>query len=123
MYLGFVEPLTCTVRQVRSLTLTLERKHNSKGEHNIMDGMSLIGWIVIGGIAGAIASMVMHSRLGLVGDIIVGIVGAFVGGFLFNLIGAQGTTGFNVWSIFVAFVGAVILLGLIRMFYRNTSAA
>ena len=77
--------------------------------------VGLLVWIVIGAIAGWLASMVMHSRLGLVADIIVGIVGALIGGFVFNLLGIAGTTGFNLWSIFVAFIGSVILLALIRL--------
>jgi len=81
-----------------------------------MDSLvGLLVWIVIGAIAGWLASMVMHSRLGLVTDIIVGIVGALIGGFVFNLLGIAGTTGFNLWSIFVAFIGSVILLALIRL--------
>ena len=48
-------------------------------------------------------------------DILVGIVGAFIGGFLFNQFGAAGVTGFNIWSVFVAFTGAVVLLAVIRL--------
>jgi uncharacterized membrane protein YeaQ/YmgE (transglycosylase-associated protein family) len=81
-----------------------------------MDGLvGLLVWIVIGAIAGWLASMVMHSRLGLIGDIVVGIIGALIGGFVFNLLGIAGTTGFNLWSIFVAFIGSVILLALVRL--------
>ncbi len=81
-----------------------------------MDAMGWLAWLVVGAIAGWLASVVTHSSLGLLGDIIVGIIGAFIGGFLFNLIGAPGATGFNVWSVLVAFIGAVVLLGLIRLF-------
>ena len=88
-----------------------------------MDGTSLIAWIVIGAIAGWLASMVMHSNLGLIGDIVVGIIGGFIGGFLFNLVGANGVSGFSIWSVVVAFVGAVVLLALIRLFSgRRVSA-
>ena len=80
-----------------------------------MDQMGFFAWLIVGAIAGWLASMVVRSRLGLIGDIIVGIVGAFIGGFLFNLVGASGTTGFNIWSVFVSFVGAVVLLGAIRV--------
>ncbi len=65
--------------------------------------------------------MVVHSRRGLLGDIIAGIVGALIGGFLFNAIGVSGVTGFNIWSVLVAFVGAVVLLGAIRLFSGNRS--
>lgn len=73
--------------------------------------MSIIAWIILGLIAGFIASQIVKGRgEGVVGDIIVGVVGALVGGFLFNLIGAAGVTGFNLWSLFVAVIGAVVLL-------------
>jgi len=84
-----------------------------------MEQMGWIAWIIVGAIAGWLASMVVHSRLGLIGDIIAGIVGAVIGGFLFSAVGASGITGFNVWSIFVAFIGAVVLLGAIRLFSGN----
>ena len=88
-----------------------------------MDAMGWLAWIIVGGIAGALASAVMHSRLGIIGDIVVGIVGAFIGGFLFSLVGAAGATGFNIWSVVVAFVGAVVLLGLLRMLSGNRAGA
>ena len=80
-----------------------------------MDTMSWLAWIIVGGIAGWLASMVMHSRMGMLMDIVVGIVGAFVGGFLLSAVGTAGVTGFNLWSVFVAFIGAVVLLGLLRL--------
>jgi uncharacterized membrane protein YeaQ/YmgE (transglycosylase-associated protein family) len=86
-----------------------------------MDQMGWLAWLIVGGIAGWLASLMMRSRLGLVGDIIVGILGALIGGFLFNLIGAPGTTGFNIWSVFVAFIGAVVLLAIVRMFSRSSA--
>lgn len=73
--------------------------------------MSIIAWIVLGLIAGFIASQIVKgSGSGVVGDIVVGVVGALVGGFLFNLFGAAGVTGFNLWSMLVAVIGAVVLL-------------
>ena len=86
-----------------------------------METMGWLAWIIVGAVAGWLASIVVHSRLGLIGDIIVGIVGAFIGGILFSLIGAPGATGFNLWSVLVAFVGAVVLLGAIRLFSGNRS--
>jgi uncharacterized membrane protein YeaQ/YmgE (transglycosylase-associated protein family) len=77
--------------------------------------MGWLAWLIVGAIAGWLAGMVMKSGGGVLTDIIVGIVGAFIGGFLFNALGLAGTTGFNIWSIFVAFVGAVVLLFVIRM--------
>ncbi len=79
--------------------------------------MSIIGWILLGLFAGFIASKIVNRRgEGLVLDIVLGIVGAVVGGFVFNLIGRTGVTGFNVWSLFVAIIGATIVLGLYHMF-------
>ena len=79
--------------------------------------MGFIGWIVLGGLAGWVASMIMgnNKSQGLLGNIIVGVVGAFIGGFVFNLLGGSGVTGFNLWSFVVALVGAVILLWLVGL--------
>jgi uncharacterized membrane protein YeaQ/YmgE (transglycosylase-associated protein family) len=83
-----------------------------------MDAMGWLAWLIVGAIAGWLASIVMRTNAeqGLLLDIIVGIIGAMIGGFLFSAIGAPGVTGFNVWSLFVAFIGAVVLLGLLRLF-------
>lgn len=73
--------------------------------------MSIIGWIVLGLIAGFIASkLVSGSGQGLLMDIVLGIVGAVVGGYLFTALGATGITGFNLYSMFVAIIGAAVLL-------------
>ena len=73
--------------------------------------MSIIGWLVLGLIAGFIASKFINkSGEGLVLDIVLGIVGAVVGGYLFSALGATPVTGFNLYSMFVAVVGAVIVL-------------
>jgi uncharacterized membrane protein YeaQ/YmgE (transglycosylase-associated protein family) len=75
--------------------------------------MSVIAWIVLGLIAGFIASkLVSGSGQGLLMDIVLGIVGAVVGGYLFTALGATGITGFNIYSMFVAIVGAAVLLWL-----------
>lgn len=82
--------------------------------------MSIIAWIVLGLIAGFIGSQIVKGRgEGVVGDIIVGVVGALVGGFLFNLFGAVGVTGFNLWSLLVAVVGSVVLLFLYHAIRRG----
>ena len=73
--------------------------------------MSILAWLVVGLIAGFLASKVVNKTgEGLVLDIVLGIVGAIVGGFLFNMLGASGATGINLYSIFVAFIGAVVVL-------------
>ena len=73
--------------------------------------MSIIGWLVLGLIAGFIASKIVNkSGEGVILDIVLGIIGAVVGGFLFSLIGAEGVTGFNIYSMFVAIIGAIVVL-------------
>lgn len=75
--------------------------------------MSIIGWIVLGLIAGFIASRIVnHEGEGFFLDIVLGIVGAVVGGFVFNAFGGAGVTGFNIYSMIVAVIGAVIVLWL-----------
>jgi uncharacterized membrane protein YeaQ/YmgE (transglycosylase-associated protein family) len=73
--------------------------------------MSILAWIVLGLIAGFVASkLVDRSGGSLVLDLLLGVVGAFVGGFLFTRFGAAGVTGLNLYSILVAIVGAVVVL-------------
>jgi uncharacterized membrane protein YeaQ/YmgE (transglycosylase-associated protein family) len=73
--------------------------------------MSIIGWLILGLIAGFIGSKIVNmTGEGVILDIVLGIVGAVVGGFLFSLIGAQGVTGFNLYSMFVAVIGAIVVL-------------
>ncbi len=74
--------------------------------------MWIIGWIVLGGLAGWVASMIAgtNKEQGLLGNVVVGIVGGVVGGFIVNLFGVDGVTGFNLWSFAVALLGAVIAL-------------
>jgi len=73
--------------------------------------MSILGWIVLGLIAGFIASKIVNKQgSGIIVDILLGVVGAIVGGFLFTQLGAVGVTGFNLWSMIVAIIGAVVIL-------------
>ena len=73
--------------------------------------MSIIGWVILGLIAGFIASKIVNkSGEGFLLDIVLGIVGAIVGGFLFSFFGATGITGLNIWSLIVAVIGAVVVL-------------
>jgi len=73
--------------------------------------MSIVGWIVLGLIAGFIASRIVRgSGAGILMDIVLGIVGALVGGFLFDAVGSIGITGFNIWSMFVAVIGSIVVL-------------
>jgi uncharacterized membrane protein YeaQ/YmgE (transglycosylase-associated protein family) len=73
--------------------------------------MGIIAWIVLGLIAGFVASkLVNKSGEGFLGDVVLGIIGAVVGGFVASMVGATGVTGFNIYSMMVAVVGAVICL-------------
>jgi uncharacterized membrane protein YeaQ/YmgE (transglycosylase-associated protein family) len=79
--------------------------------------MGILTWIVLGLVAGWLAGQFMRGGYGLVGDIALGIVGAIVGGFLSGLIlGRDMVTGFNLESVLVAFLGAVVLIAVSRMF-------
>jgi len=83
--------------------------------------MSIIVWIVIGGLAGWIASMIMNTEGGLLRNIVVGIVGALIGGFIMSFAGATGFTGFNLWSFLVALIGSVILLAILGLVTRHNA--
>ena len=73
--------------------------------------MSVLAWMALGLIAGLVASNILsRSGQGLLLDIVLGIVGAVVGGALFTAIGATGVTGFNLYSMLVAIVGAIVVL-------------
>jgi uncharacterized membrane protein YeaQ/YmgE (transglycosylase-associated protein family) len=75
--------------------------------------MSIIAWIILGLISGFIASKIINkSGEGFFVDVLLGVVGAVVGGFLFNLVGAVGVDGFNIWSMFVAVIGAMVVLAV-----------
>jgi len=78
--------------------------------------MGIIACIVLGLIAGFIASKIVnHTGSGVLMDVVLGVVGALVGGFLFSMFGAVGVTGFNIYSMLVAIVGAVVVLWLYHM--------
>lgn len=80
--------------------------------------MNIIAWIVFGAIAGWLAGVVMKSDHGVLEDIILGVIGAFVGGFIMNSFGSPGVTGFNLYSIIVAVIGAMVLIFLGRVLHR-----
>jgi len=79
--------------------------------------MGIILWIIFGGLAGWIASLIMHTdaQQGIILNIIIGIVGASLGGFIMSLLGESGVNGFNVYSFLVAIGGAVVLLYLAQL--------
>lgn len=77
--------------------------------------MNIILWIILGALAGWIASLIMgtNRQQGCLMDIVVGVVGAFLGGLVFSLFGGRGVTGFNIYSLLVAVLGAVLLLWIV----------
>ncbi len=80
--------------------------------------MSILLWIIFGALVGWIASIIMgrNEKQGAIGNIIVGVIGAFLGGFIMNFFEQPGVTGFNFYSTFVAILGAVVLLWIYQMF-------
>lgn len=83
--------------------------------------MGILAWIILGALAGWIASMIMktNGEQGALANIAVGIIGALLGGLVFSLFGGSSVTGFNLYSIFVAVVGATILLAVLKAFRRD----
>lgn len=85
--------------------------------------MSIIGWLILGLIAGFVASKLVNSQgEGLIFDIFLGIIGAFVGGFLFSLIGANGVTGFDLYSMLVAVIGTIVVLIIYHALFGRRAA-
>ncbi len=83
--------------------------------------MGIISWIIIGALAGWLGSIITgnNAKMGAGKNIIVGIIGAFIGGFVMNFIGGVGITGFNIWSLFVSIIGSVILLLIVGAFSKK----
>jgi uncharacterized membrane protein YeaQ/YmgE (transglycosylase-associated protein family) len=83
--------------------------------------MNIFIWIIFGAIAGWIASIIMrrNKKMGAIANIVVGIVGAFIGGYIMDYFGAEGVTGFNLNSLLVAIGGAVVLLFIVGLFRRG----
>ncbi len=80
--------------------------------------MGILLWIVFGAIAGWIASMITNSNSGLVLDIVLGIIGAVIGGWIMSMLGSTGVSGFNLYRVLVAILGAVVLLVVVKAIRR-----
>lgn len=82
--------------------------------------MGILGWMIVGALAGWLSSILVgkNDRKGCIGNIVVGVIGAFIGGFVMRIFGFDGITGFNLWSILVATLGAVILLFILNAIRR-----
>jgi uncharacterized membrane protein YeaQ/YmgE (transglycosylase-associated protein family) len=74
--------------------------------------MGILSWIILGAVAGWLASIVTgrNAQMGCIANIVAGVVGALVGGFIFSMFGGEGVTGFNIYSLLVAFIGATVVL-------------
>lgn len=81
--------------------------------------MDILTWLIVGLVAGLLASFVVGGGFGLLGDIVIGILGAFVGGWLFRQLGWSTPFGGLAGTIFVAFIGAVLLLAILRLLRRS----
>lgn len=81
--------------------------------------MNILGWIVLGGIAGWLASIITgrNDRMGCITNILAGVVGGVVGGWIFSFFGGSGVTGFNFMSLVVAVVGAVVVLAIVNLIF------
>ena len=78
--------------------------------------MGIVLWIVFGALVGWVASVIMKSSNGVIMDIVIGIIGAIVGGWLMSFFGNTGITDFNFYSFLVALLGAVVLIAIARSF-------
>ena len=81
--------------------------------------MDILTWLIVGLVAGVLASFVVGGGFGLLGDIVIGIIGAFIGGWIFRQMGWDAPGGGLVGTIFVAFIGAIVLLLLLRLIRRR----
>jgi uncharacterized membrane protein YeaQ/YmgE (transglycosylase-associated protein family) len=99
--------------QLRSIETTFQEESKE---------MNILIFLLIGLIAGWLASFVMGGGYGLVGDLVVGVLGAFIGGWLFSTFAGRDITGFDLPSILIAFVGAVILLAILHLITRGRVA-
>ncbi len=106
---GHIKYVSLKKRRILVSTKLIQRRKS-------MGIWGIITWIVVGGLAGWVASKIAKTDAsqGIVGNIVVGIIGAFVGGFLVELFGGTGFTGFNIWSFLVALLGAVVVLFIWR---------
>ncbi|EKD87001.1 MAG: transglycosylase-associated protein [uncultured bacterium] len=81
--------------------------------------MSIVLWIILGGLAGWIASLIVKSNQGILADIILGILGAIAGGIIMGFFQTAGITGFNLYSLVVSVIGAIVLIWLGRLVFRQ----
>lgn len=85
--------------------------------------LDILLWVVLGGVAGWLASIVMgkNAQMGAIANIVVGIIGALIGGFVMSLLNLNSGGGFNFYTLLVAVLGAIILLAIVGLVQRATS--
>lgn len=86
--------------------------------------MGIIAWVILGALAGWIASMIMKTdaEQGAIANIVVGVVGALLGGFIVDMFGGESVTGLNLYSLLVSVAGAVVLLFFYKMLSKRSAA-
>jgi len=86
----------------------------------VVSEVDILSWIIFGALVGWIASMIMgaDAHMGAVANVVLGIIGAIVGGFLMNMFGSAGVTGFNLYSTVVAVIGAVVFVWVASLFVK-----
>ena len=84
--------------------------------------MEILAFLVLGGVAGWIASLIMgtDASQGILMNVVIGVIGAVIGGMAFNALGSSGVTGLNIYSLVVATIGAIVLLWIVRLFRSST---
>jgi uncharacterized membrane protein YeaQ/YmgE (transglycosylase-associated protein family) len=96
---------------VLAILVTASPALAQSSDQAVNEGAGIISWIFVGLIGGFLASKVVNKTgEGMVRDVILGVIGGVVGGIVFRVLGGHGVTGFNIWSILVAFIGAVLVL-------------
>jgi uncharacterized membrane protein YeaQ/YmgE (transglycosylase-associated protein family) len=98
----------------------MQLEHILKGDKNMIG--NLIVWLILGGISGWIASKITGNdeRMGIGMNLVVGIIGAFIGGWLAGLVGLGPATGLNLWSFLISIIGSVILLSIVSLFKKKS---
>jgi uncharacterized membrane protein YeaQ/YmgE (transglycosylase-associated protein family) len=96
-----------------SATVSLGDARETRGET-----LGILSWVIVGGLAGLLAQYLMGEESGCLVAVLIGVIGAVIGGFVLNLFGIGGINGLSLWSIIVATIGAVILLAVFRAFKR-----
>jgi uncharacterized membrane protein YeaQ/YmgE (transglycosylase-associated protein family) len=120
-YAAFGNSDCCGFRQSEQFWILSDRSILSRyiinQYHNIH--MGILALIVFGAIVGILATWIAGGGYGLLWDIVLGIVGSLVGGWIMNLFGKSGVTGFNLYSIIVGVVGAIIVIAIVRAFHHR----